>query len=106
MAGEEGIRITNRIFCHVCNRDVRPVEEEGLIICPRCHSIIARSSGLHEEQARQPEEQPKQSTERYSSTGEIETHKSRIIIRILIGCIIVIVIVMIVMDPFGLLPAF
>lgn len=106
MADEEGIRIMNRIFCHVCNRDVQPIEEEGLIVCPRCRSIITRSSGLHEEQVSQPEEQPKQSTERYSSTGEIETHKSRIIIRILIGCIIVIVIVMIVMDPFGLLPAF
>ena len=74
MASEEGIRITNRIFCHVCNRDVRPLQEGDLIICPRCHSVIARSSDLHEEQERQPEERPKQYTESYRSIGEVKSH--------------------------------
>ena len=87
------------VFCPVCNRQVRPIEDEGLIVCPRCHSIIARSSDLHEEQARQPEEQPKQSTERYSSTGEVKSHKGGKIAGIVIGCIAAIVVAIILVGP-------
>ena len=94
------------IICPGCSRPVSPeTEYEGLIVCPRCHRIIARSSDLAKEQARQPAEYHTPIRDDAADGDKGKTEKSGKIIGILIGCIVVIIIVMIVIDPFGLLPA-